>query len=161
VECTCENVALSAHGLIAHSETIVRVVLSPRHLDKNGNLKPGLFPPSHIVQKGLSLTRSDKVSPDELRRIAFEVASTLEDQTPYGLSYSRADKLRVLNDNRRELCLFDDPVTVAHGGFENSAHALLISTTKETIDYLSNQPGPHALKLQDLVMQAFSDPVKL
>lgn len=81
--CSCENVAHGALGLIEKEELVSRVVCDPRHISKkDGSIKPGVFPPSHIKEKGLSLMRPRYLSDEELKMHADAIASHSEKILP-------------------------------------------------------------------------------
>lgn len=128
--CSCEDVALGELGLIEPDEIISRVVCDPRHIyKKDGSIKPGVFPPSHIKEKGLSLMRSKHLSEGELKMHADAIASHSEKDTAVGVIEGEAHVIRSLEDEdgTRSVCLFDDPVKDDPAVPDNPAHALLIA----------------------------------
>ncbi len=128
--CSCENVAHGDLGLIEPDELVSRVVCDPRHISKkDGSIKPGVFPPSHIKEKGLSLMRRNHLSDDELKKHADAIASHGPKDTAVGVIEAKAQDIRALKeeDGTRSVCLFDDPVKDDPAIPDNPAHALLIA----------------------------------
>lgn len=128
--CSCENVAHGDLGLIEPEEMVSRVVCDPRHISKkDGSIKPGVFPPSHIKEKGLSLMRRKFLSDGELKMHADAIASHSEKDTAVGVIEGEAKIIRALEeaDRTRSVCLFDDPVKDDPIIPDNPAHALLIA----------------------------------
>lgn len=129
--CSCENVARGELGLIKPDELVARVVCDPRHISKkDGSIKPGVLPPSHIKERGLSLLRPNYLSEDELKMHADAIASHGEKDTAVGVIECRAGTIRALfeADGSRSVCLFDDPMKDDPVVPDNPAHALLIAT---------------------------------
>ena len=125
--CACETVAHGELGLIESHEMVARVVCAPRHVRKDGAIKPGVFPPSHIAKKGLSLMRRNHLSDDELRMHAEAISSHDEKDTAVGFIECAAEPIRSLVqvDGTRSVCLCDDPVKDDPVVPDNPAHALL------------------------------------
>ena len=128
--CPCEAVAHGELGLIEPSESVARVVCNPRHISKKDeSIKPGVFPPSHIAKKGLSLMRLNHLSEDELKMHADAIASHDKKDTAVGVIKCDVKAIRNLveADGTRSVCLFDDPVKDDPVVPDNPAHALLIA----------------------------------
>jgi len=127
--CSCEAIAHGTLGLIEPSEMVARVVCDPRHLRKDGSIKPGVFPPLHIAKKGLSLMRPRHLTCDELKIHSNAVAAHDDRDTAVGVIECRASIIRALieTDGTRSVCLFDDPVIDDPVVPDNLAHALLIA----------------------------------
>ena len=127
--CACELVAHGDLGLIEPDELVARVVCNPRHMRKDGSIKPGVFPPSHIKDKGLSLMRPKHLSSEALKKHADAIASHDKKDTAVGVIECKAHAIRELTeaDGTRSVCLFDDPVKGAPTLPDNPAHALLIA----------------------------------
>jgi hypothetical protein len=128
--CSCENVAQGDLGLIEPDELVARVVCDPRHIyKKDGSIKPGVFPPSHIKEKGLSLMRPRHLSDAEQKMHADAIASHSEKDFAVGVIEGKAQLIRALEqaDGTRSVCLFDDPVKDDTILPDNPAHALLIA----------------------------------
>ena len=128
--CACETVAHGELGLIEPHEMVARVVCEPRHvLKKDGAIKPGIFPPSHIAKGGLSLMRRNHLSDDELRTHADAIASHDKKDTAVGFIECAAEPIRSLVevDGTRSVCLCDDPVKDHPVVPDNPAHALLMA----------------------------------
>jgi len=129
VPCSCEGVAHGELGAVLDDERVVRIVTSPRHV-KNGRLKPGAFPLSHIEKSGLSVVRREHLTDDQLKVLAAEIAGRSDAEVPYGTLIGSAAQIRsVINtEGERSLCLFDDPVVNDGTLSDNPAHALVIKS---------------------------------
>lgn len=128
--CSCEAVARGEFGVVDPKETVARVVCDPRHIRKgDGSIRPGIFPPSHIATKGLSLMRPQHLTSDELKGHADAVAAHDERDTAVGVIECTAEAIRALTqeDGIRSVCLHDDPVVDDPVLPDNPAHALLLS----------------------------------
>ena len=144
--CSCETVAHGDLGLIKHDEPVARVVCDPRHiLKKGGGIKPGVFPPSHISTKGLSLIRPNHLYPAALRKHADAIASNDPKDKAVGVIECEASNIRAFvgADGTRIVCLFDDPIENDPKLPDNPAHASLIAAKEipeddinEVRDYL-------------------------
>ena len=125
--CSCEAVPSGQIGVIGNTERLGRVVCNPRHLRKNGELKPGLFPITHIQKMALSLMRLDQCDETEAKLQADHVAQsgTGKDEA-VGYSIASAGALRDLVDDAglRLLCVKDDPLVLDRDGVSNPYHAL-------------------------------------
>lgn len=128
--CSCEAVSHGDLGVIKDSEFVVRVVCQPRHINKkDGSIKPGVFPPTHIAKRGLSLMRRKHLNADELRCHADAVAAHDPRQNAVGVIACQARDIRSLkeDDGTRSVCLFDNPIVGDPTCCDNPAHALLIA----------------------------------
>jgi hypothetical protein len=128
--CSCETFAHGDLGLIEPEEPLARVVCDPRHISrKDRSIKPGVFPPSHIAEKGLSLMRPRHLSDAELKMHADAIASHDEKDIAVGVIEGEARAIRALveADGNRSVCLFDDPVKDDPDIPDNPAHALLVA----------------------------------
>lgn len=138
--------------MIVNDESVSRVVCDPRHIfKKGGGLKPGVFPPSHIRTKGLSLMRPKHLTPEELKAHADAIASNDPKDKAVGVIDCEAGKIRALvdQDGMRIVCLFDDPVKDDPTLPDNPAHALLIAA-KEI-------PEEDINEIRDSLLGLFSD----
>lgn len=150
--CSCETVAHGEVGLIAHDEPVARVVCDPRHiLKKGGGIKPGVFPPSHIRTKGLSLMRPNYLTPEELRAHADAIASNDPNDKAVGVIDCEAGGIRafVEADGTRIVCLFDDPIKDDPTLPDNPAHASLIAAKEIPEDDIN--------EVRDRLLDLFSD----
>jgi hypothetical protein len=89
-------------------------------------LRPGIFPPSHLEYKGLSVTRVDVIDLAELTEQAqMQVINTGE--TVGGILLLKADEIRseVDGNGNRSLCAFDEPVE------GNEAHACILRSASQ------------------------------
>ncbi|QCL96067.1 hypothetical protein [Agrobacterium tumefaciens] len=149
--CTCEEVAHGALGKVANDEKLARVIMSPTHFKKNGELKPGAFPLSHIRQSGLSLFRTDRMTKEDIVRIAGAIAPP--NQTPHSLAIAVAADIRSIElvEGEQALCVLDDPVLNSPPFPDNPAHAIAISSTDRT----SEDCDPEVLELQEALLTKF------
>ncbi|NTI99286.1 hypothetical protein G6L07_03035 [Agrobacterium rhizogenes] len=90
---------------------MARLVNSPNHYRKNGKIKPGVFPPSHIAKSGVSLMRVEHMPEEFISEMSNAIASQLSGQTASGLLIRTASDVRGIQDDDglRALCLLDDP----------------------------------------------------
>lgn len=146
--CTCEEVARSKYGPVVDQERLARVGVNPRHFRKNGDLKPGIFPPSHLETKGLSVTRVDVIDVDELRKQA-EAQLREEGETVKGvvLLLTAALRQECDQDGSRCLCVFDDPVD------GNEAHACILRS--------ANQDETEIRRIRGKLLELFPKPTSL
>jgi len=123
--CTCEECARSKYGPIGNEERLGRVGINPRHV-KNGVLKPGIFPPTHLERKGLSVTRVDVIDLDELTKQAQKQVIN-EGEMVEGVVLLETAVIRAEIDEHgnRCLCAFDDPVD------GNEAHACILRSANQ------------------------------
>ncbi|MEQ9226826.1 MAG: hypothetical protein RLO15_10785 [Parvibaculum sp.] len=132
--CSCEHISRSEFGLIDANERIVRVILSPIHINKRtGEVKPSAFPVSHLMEKGFSLMRLEKMDSPELQRQAEAIRDAATRGTGLlqevkGVVVSTASELREIYDeeDRQAFCLFDEPVEAGEDILENKAHSVAI-----------------------------------
>lgn len=143
-------------GPVDDDEDIARVVLSPAHIRKSdGKIKPGVFPPSHIKERGLSLLRITRMADAEVERQANAIAGNLPGNQPVGLLVCVASRVRALNDDddRRALCLFDDPVKDDPDLPDNPAHACAVRS--------ADQNELAVRKMRGQLLEIFGDPKAL
>ena len=117
-------------GLIGPEEVVARILFNPQHIKADGTVKPGLFSPKDIREKGVSLVRSEHLSPDGLKAQADAIAANYHKaRTAEGVIECTAEKVRTILDDHGErlLCLFDDPVKAAAALPANPAHAMAIA----------------------------------
>lgn len=132
--CTCESESHGELGPVANAERLARLVTSPNHFRKDGRLKPGAFPPSHIKASGLSLMRIDLMAEDFIVEVAQKIAK--EGENLKGLLVRTAGDLRSLKDDAddRLLCIVDDPVIGSPPYPDNPAHAIAVSSKERAED---------------------------
>ncbi len=150
--CSCEEIARSPFGIIDDIERLARVVCSPRHVNKkNGTLKPGLFPLSHISEKGLSLTRVDQVDEERFTGIADRIAGSIptDKNVVAGIVTCKMGAVRAVKDafDLRTFCVFDDPDLEG----DNPAHATLIHALHSALPL----DDPSRLELRDRLLTFF------
>lgn len=156
VFCSCELEAHGDLGSVEDSERLVRVVFNPNHIrKKDGKLKPGVFPLSHIAKSGLSLMRLEHLTPGELAAHSQNVANSSIGQSVEGLLVGRASQIRGMLDSKscRLMCVVDDPVLNDPNIPDNIAHAISISSVVRTDDEIQ--------ELQADLLEIFSDIVKV
>lgn len=133
--CACESQSRGEIGPVGNDERVGRVVTHPFHFTKKGELKPGVFPPSHIAGNGggLSLLRVDKLNTAELNTIASAIAGTKEDAQLRGLLLGQVARLREIVDDEgiRSLCVIDDPIAGDDKMPDNPAHAVAVRSGEQ------------------------------
>lgn len=135
---------------MASGERLARVVTYPNHFRKDGSLKPGLFPKTHIEASGLSLIRADRIEGEELTRQAAAIAGTREGEEPSGVCVCTAERLRGVIDHEgnRSLCVKDDPMVNDPVLPDNPAHAIAIQAL--------GKDESEALRIQGELVRLFS-----
>ena len=130
VLCSCEMVGHGKLGTVLDSEQLARVITSPNHVRKDGSLKPGAFPPTHIKRSGVSVVRTAHVTVKQMVVIADAIAGNKAGEKLSGIAVCKASAIRsIRNDNEeRSLCLFDDPVEGKETLPDNPAHAIIIGS---------------------------------
>lgn len=118
--CACEAFRTSEYSSapIDNSESLARFVFSPLHLNKKGEVKPGLF--SHVFNKGCSIQRDTIASDDEL---GIFVGNFLIKDPKFkweGVVIGKSEDLRkflIESSKTRALCLYDtaDKTNPSHG----------------------------------------------
>jgi hypothetical protein len=128
MRCSCEAEARGPLGPVADEEPLYRAAFSPNHLDKKGRLKPSVFPPSHIANKGLSLLRTQKVEDSKLAEFCQALAAMQEGRKWCGgFQFSCSILRNVRDEDGRLICVFDDPTKAENGVPANDAHAIAVS----------------------------------
>lgn len=152
--CSCESESHSELGPVADHERVGRLVTSPRHRKGNGQLRPGVFPLSHIRESGLSLMRVDKMTEELITKVSTAIACLSEGQTPEGLLVRLAADVRKIKDknNIRGVCLVDDPVFGEEGVPDNPAHAIAITALPRSDE--------EAVAIQQELFEIFKDQLK-
>lgn len=139
-------------GPINDSERVARVVTYPNHFRKDGGIKPGLFPPSHIRDGGLSLMRLNMMNEEELSKQAQAVAMSKPGEEPRGVRTCNASALRAIVDDEqggRSLCVKDDPIKDDKCLPDNPAHAIAIGTRY--------QDDPEILRIRGELIEVFGE----
>lgn len=118
--------------MIEHNETISRVLFNPDHIRADGGVRTGLFSPTDIRKKGVSLIRPEHLSPEELKAHAVAIAEKYhKPRTAEGVIECVAEEIREIvadDDGLRLLCLYDDPVSGSDALPDNPAHATAIAS---------------------------------
>lgn len=133
--CSCESVALSDLGIIGPQEVIARILFNPQHIKADGTVRSGLFSPTDIREKGVSLVRPEHLTPEGLKAQADALAENYhKPRTAEGVIECKAETVRAIIDGQGErlLCLFDDPVKATQALPANPAHAMAIATREVT-----------------------------
>lgn len=128
--CSCEGVAKGELGPVESGERVARVVLDPRHFTKKGDLKPSLFPQSH-VKSGVSLMRADHLNAETMQFHADHIASKMPGEKAAGVVLCLAGTLREdvhPEHGGRSLCVLEDPVAKNDKEPANPAHALTLTS---------------------------------
>lgn len=148
--CTCEQHSHGELGVVEDGERVARVVTSPNHIRKDGTLKPGTFPKSHIAQSGLSLMRVDHMNVASIETVSEAIAGTKAGETLKGLAMCKAEGLRSITDEGttdRSLCVVDDPVLDDPSMPDNPAHAIAIKSAE--------QDEAEILRIQGMLLDLF------
>jgi len=146
--CPGEAVAKSKFGVVTDDELLARVVVSPRHFQKDGTIKPGVLPLSHIAQGGLSLMRTDHMDAAELAVQAQRIAGA---ETAAGVLLTKTRPIREITDDNgnRSLCVIDDPEPL------NEAHAAAVQSGALGAD------DPEIKRIRGVLMDLFGGLVPL
>jgi hypothetical protein len=152
--CSCEDVSHSDYGVVADDEPLIRV-LTDRHFNKSGKLRPAAFPISDVRDRGLSLVRSRYVDHPELSAIASNIVDLSNAAEARGALVGRAGDVRAESDVQglRALCVKDDPVPADDRVRANPAHAITMAT--------SSLPDEDVQELRDRLLTIFGDAVPL
>jgi len=152
--CPCEQHAHGELGTVQDGEELARLVVSPAHFRKDGTLKPGMFPVSHL-SSGLSLLRIDHLAPNELLAQAKAIVASNEENAPAGIRMVSAAALRaeLSQDGLRCLCVIDDPVIGDEKLPDNPAHAITVKS--------SAQDEPEILRIRQRLMEIFGPLISL
>jgi hypothetical protein len=137
LSCSCESVALSELGLIGLEEVVARILFNPQHIRGDGTVRPGLWSPTDIRKKGVSLVRPEHLSPEALKAQADALAANYhKPRTAEGVIECKSEKIRAIFDGQGErlLCLFDDPVKATEALPANPAHAMAIAAREVSDD---------------------------
>lgn len=149
--CSCEQLSHGKDGSepVDNPERLARVVTYPNHFLRDGSVKPGVFPPKHIRESGLSLMRVDKMDEAELTKQAHAVAMCKPGETVSGVLLGETGRIReVLGGSRRSLCVKDDPVMDNERLPDNPAHAIAIRSL--------DQDEPEILRIRGELVKLFS-----
>ncbi len=147
--CACEAESHGDLGPVDDRERLARLVTSPNHFRKDGGLKPGVFPLSHIRTSGLSLMRVDHMAETVITDISHKIAAQKRGESPSGLLIGTALQLRALKDDaeHRLLCVIDDPVLDAPPFPDNPAHAIAVSAKERSDEEI--------LEIQSTLLELF------
>jgi hypothetical protein len=91
-------------------------------------LKPSVFPPTHIANKGLSLVRTQKIEDSALAEFC-NALSAMQDGRQWcgGFRFSCSILREIRDEDGRLVCAFDDPTKAENGVPANDAHAIAVS----------------------------------
>lgn len=131
--CSCEAVARGKLGVVLPEEVVSRILFNPQHIRRDGTVKSGLFSPTDIREKGVSLVRSQHLKPAELKELADALAKRYhKPRSAEGVIECKAEEVRKIVDAEgvRLICLLDDPVVGAIGVPDNPAHAIAVAARK-------------------------------
>ena len=132
---SCESIALSDLGVIGPEEVVARILFNPQHIKADGTVRSGLFSPTDIREKGVSLVRLEHLTPEALMAQANAVAAKYhKPRTAEGVIECEAKKVRAIFDTQGErlLCLYDDPTKAMKDLPANQAHATAIAAVELT-----------------------------
>lgn len=118
--CACEQYRMSKYSPcpVDESETLVRFVFSPLHINKSGGLKPSLF--SHVETKGCSIQRDSKAKIDEIVTFVKNFLAKRDDFSWIGVVFGQCRCVRGIKageSSHRAVCVFDtaEKNNPAHG----------------------------------------------
>lgn len=119
-------------GPVQGAEILARIVRSPEHINAKGEIKPGLFSRTDISEKGVSLTRVEKLDSAYFESYAKAVAEMKVGQKLAGIVKTVASNILSIRKNihseNRAFCLIEDPELNIPNVPDNEAHAVAIST---------------------------------
>lgn len=152
--CSCELVSHGKLGPVGDNERLARVAMHPTHFNKKGQVRPGVFPISHLMHTGLSLTRVDKIDSAELVAVIGDIVRTAAAESADEVLVGLAEAIRSLLDKEGErcLCVKDDPVLDQPDLRDNEAHAIVARS--------ANQEEPEIRALRDALLTIFGSPKK-
>ncbi len=154
-----EKTVLEAKGFISSDETVVRVVISPNHINKKtGSLKPSVFASGQLgatTSSGLSIIRLGILPGEVLERVVIEIVSYNEATSLHGVITANVGALRAIDTTNgdRALCVYPDPIERTEKYSENPAHSLMVCC-----DAPLAIEDPEIDRLKMLLLQAFSTP---
>ena len=150
--CSDENVLRGTWGPVGDDETLARIVKRPEHFDSKGQVKPGLFPRSHITKTGLSVTRMEKIQNIEFATYAHAVAEMKFGQKLAGVRKVLTSRIRQIRDENlgRAFCVIEDPEPAFDNVPANEAHAVAITS-------LPLEQEDEIIRLQMELAKAFSE----
>ena len=154
VVCGCESVSHGELGPVQNHEILGRVVTNPNHVRKDGSLKPGLFPTSHLMHTGLSLIRVDQLSLPVLTDVVSFIVSSMHEQTLEGLSLASAEQLRSIKDEvsgSQSLCVTENPIIDEPPEPDNPAHVIALRS--------SSQDETEIIRIKGILMDMFGKPL--
>lgn len=148
--CDCENLDKGHYGRVANDEQLIRIVKSPRHLTKKGEVKPNLFPLSDIRTNGVSLLRAGKISDDEILRQTNAITALGNGEEFHGWRIADCETIRLVTDEaeNRSLRVLDDPVVNDPHIIDNHAHAIALQAR--------SSDESEILRLQGELMEIFT-----
>jgi hypothetical protein len=150
--CSDEKKPRGKFGPVQGGEMLARIVKSPEHFNRTGQIKPGLFPKSHITKSGLSITRLEKIKDNDFKEYCNAVAEMKEGQKLAGIRKVLTSRIwQILNENRtRAFCVIEDPAPQIGELPANEAHAVAVTS-------LPVESDDEIIRLQTELTQAFSE----
>ncbi|WP_073052109.1 hypothetical protein [Kaistia soli] len=148
--CSCEVVSHSPHGPIQDHEQLLRVIVSPHHINqKTGKPTPAAFSMDDLLRRGLSLLRRQHLGDEELARQASKLVEGKDGKAVVGVMAGTANAARSLLDetDNRAFCVFDDAQP------DQPMHATIIRSAA--------QSEPDLKRLRGLLMLQFGDVLSL
>lgn len=128
----------TAFGAVLDAEALGRVVCNPRHIYKEGGVKPSCFGETDVRERGLSLFRLDHMNPAVQQVQAVAVCSTIPGNRLERVYRSEAASIRALKtaSNTQALVILDDPAPASGAVPKNDAHAITRAKEELTEDDL-------------------------
>lgn len=111
VECACEATGTSQFGPVLDHEFLVRIIVSPIHVNpKTGRVTPGAFPSADLMERGLSVLRASHMDEGELTKQGTALCKGKPDRSVLGYMVGATGEIRALRDNadRKAFCAVDD-----------------------------------------------------
>lgn len=98
-------------GVVLNPEHLVRIVIAPEHIDKEtGEVKNAAFKKDEFKADGLSLSRAEFATVEELTTQAENLASSREENEFMGVLVGQVQAIREITDGAgaRVFCVIDD-----------------------------------------------------
>jgi len=107
--CDCEQTPRSCYspGVVEDDEVLLRVIIAPRDINKDGFLAPTAIQTKDLLTRGWSLVRRGHSTLQETDNFASELA---KGQSVHGVGVISAEQVRVVLDptGQRVFCVYDD-----------------------------------------------------
>ncbi|WP_139802579.1 hypothetical protein [Aurantimonas sp. 22II-16-19i] len=101
----------SEFGPVGDDETLIRVIISPIHINPKTSLpSPAAFASRDLMERGLSVLRRDYLNDRELKRQGQLLCKDRPERSMQGCMVGSARAVRALRDreDRKAFCVVDD-----------------------------------------------------